>query len=74
MGNLSVGKGATFIYIELIVAALSGYILWLLLSKITTPEVIGTSSTVVAIATIFAVCRIIWYPQWDTTILGENVF
>jgi O-antigen/teichoic acid export membrane protein len=49
----TVRKGAAYIYIEAIIASFSGYLLWLVLSKLTLPEVIGTSSTVISIASIF---------------------
>lgn len=49
------GKGAAYLYIEAIASLVSGYIFWLIMSKLTPSEVIGTSSTVVTFATIVAV-------------------
>jgi O-antigen/teichoic acid export membrane protein len=68
---LSVGKGAAYIYIELIAAALSGYILWLFLSKITTPNVIGTSSTIISLATILAAIVSLGIPNGIPRHLGK---
>lgn len=50
-----IGRGAAYIYIETITSLVSGYIFWLVMSKLTSSEVIGTSSTVVTFATIVAV-------------------
>jgi O-antigen/teichoic acid export membrane protein len=50
-----IGRGAAYIYIETIASLISGYIFWLIMSKLTSSEVIGTSSTVVTFATIVAV-------------------
>jgi O-antigen/teichoic acid export membrane protein len=49
------GRGISYLYIESITMLFSGYIYWLILSKITSPLVIGTSSTVISIAGIFTV-------------------
>lgn len=48
------GRGAIYIYSELMIASFSGYILWLVLSKISTPEVIGITATIVSLGAIFA--------------------
>jgi O-antigen/teichoic acid export membrane protein len=53
LSRQAVAKGAVYIYFENIVATISGYLLWLFLSKVTTPEVIGTASVVVSLAAIF---------------------
>ena len=49
-----VGKGAIFLYIQLISSMVSGYIFLILLSRITTTEIIGTFSLLVSISEIFA--------------------
>ena len=51
----AVGRGAAYIYIEGITSLISGYIFWLVVSKVTTSEIIGTSSTLITFATIIAV-------------------
>ncbi|HKQ21878.1 MAG TPA: hypothetical protein VJS91_07555, partial [Nitrososphaeraceae archaeon] len=51
----AVGRGAAYIYIEGISSLISGYFFWLVVSKVTTSEIIGTSSTLITFATIIAV-------------------
>ena len=51
----AVGRGAAYIYIEGISSLISGYIFWLVVSKVTTSDIIGRSSTLITFATIFAV-------------------
>jgi len=50
-----IGRGAAYVYIEGIASLISGYLFWLIVSKLTSSEVIGTSSTVITFATIVAV-------------------
>lgn len=51
----AIGRGAAYIYIEGITSLVSGYIFWLVVSNLTTSEIIGTSSTLITFATIIAV-------------------
>jgi O-antigen/teichoic acid export membrane protein len=71
LNRVSVGKGAAYIYVEVFVASISGYILWLILSKITTPDVIGTSSTVVSFAYILAAIVSLGIPNGLPRHLGK---
>jgi O-antigen/teichoic acid export membrane protein len=48
------------------------YLLWLFLSRITTPEVIGISSTVISIAVIFSVIVDLGVSRGSTRFLGKN--
>lgn len=50
----------------------SAYVFWLILSKITTPEVIGTSSAVVSLSTIFTTVVIIGVPTGVQRFLGKS--
>lgn len=52
MDKSSIGKGVVYLYIEAITMMFSGYIYWLILSKIIDPSAIGLSSTIIALATI----------------------
>jgi O-antigen/teichoic acid export membrane protein len=52
MDKSSIGKGVIYLYIEAITMLLSGYVYWLILSKIIDPSAIGLSSTIIALATI----------------------
>jgi O-antigen/teichoic acid export membrane protein len=47
-----VGKGAVYLYVENIALMLSGYVFWLVVSKITGPDVIGISATIVSFSAI----------------------
>jgi O-antigen/teichoic acid export membrane protein len=51
----AIGRGAAYIYVESITSLISGYVYWLIVSKIATSEIIGTSSTLITFATIIAV-------------------
>ncbi len=66
------GRGAAYLFIETMVSMLSGYVFWFGLSKITTPEVIGISSTVVSISTIFIVISMIGIPAGIQRFLGKS--
>ena len=59
-------------FIETVVSMLSGYVFWFILSNITTPEVIGISSTIVSISTIFVTVAIIGIPTGIQRFLGKS--
>jgi O-antigen/teichoic acid export membrane protein len=67
-----VGKGAVYIYIESIISAITGYGLWLLLTKITTSAVVGTTSTVITLASIFTTIVAIGIPNSIPRFLGKS--
>jgi O-antigen/teichoic acid export membrane protein len=48
----SIGKGVVYLYIESITTLFSGYVYWLILSKMIDPSSIGLASSVIAFATI----------------------
>lgn len=48
----NLGKGAAFLYIENTTNMISAYVFWIVISKITRPEIIGVSAVVVSIAAI----------------------
>jgi O-antigen/teichoic acid export membrane protein len=55
MDKNTIGKGAAYLYVEAVTMLFSGYIYWLILSKIASPSVIGISSTAISFITIFIV-------------------
>jgi len=72
-----VGKGAIFLYIQLISSMVSGYIFLILLARITTPEIIGTFSLLVSFSEIFANIAIIGLPdsiQHDVSGIKTYIF
>jgi O-antigen/teichoic acid export membrane protein len=50
-----VGRGAAYIYLETIAMMISGYGFWIIMSKISTTNIIGISSAVVSLSAIFTV-------------------
>jgi O-antigen/teichoic acid export membrane protein len=67
-----VGKNATYLYIESIIGLFVAYFLWLVLSRLTSPDVIGVSSTIITLATIFAVVVDLGVSAGSTRFLGRN--
>jgi O-antigen/teichoic acid export membrane protein len=67
-----VGKGAIFLYIQLISSMISGFIFLILLARITTAEIIGTFSLLVAISEIFANIAVIGLPESIQKFVGRS--
>jgi len=67
-----VGKGAIYLYIQLISSMISGYIFLILLARITTTEIIGTFSLLVSISEIFANIAIIGLPDSIQKFVGKS--
>ena len=68
----TLGRGAAYIYIETIASLISGYIFWIIMSKITTSETIGISSTLVSLAGIVAVVANIGIPTGVQRFIGKS--
>jgi O-antigen/teichoic acid export membrane protein len=68
----SIGKGAVYLYVENIVAGISGYAFWLIISKIVSPEIIGISSSIVSFSTILAVIAAFGIPNGIPRFLGRS--
>ena len=66
------GRGAAYIYIETIAALISGYIFWVIISKITTSETIGISSTLISLAGIVTVVASIGIPTGVQRFIGKS--
>jgi len=67
-----VGKGAIYLYIQLISSMVSGFIFFILLARITTTEIIGTFSFLVSISEIFANIAIIGLPDTIQKFVGRS--
>jgi O-antigen/teichoic acid export membrane protein len=67
-----VGKGAIYLYIQLISSMVSGYIFLILLARITTAEIIGTFSLLVSISEIFANIAVIGLPDSIQKFVGRS--
>lgn len=68
-----VGKGVIYLYIQLISSMISGYVFYILLTRITTTEIIGTFSLVISISEIFANIAIIGMPDSIQRFLGKSI-
>lgn len=67
-----VGRGAAYIYVETVASIISGYVFWIIMSKIASTETIGVSSTVVSFAGIVAVLASIGVPTGVQRFIGKN--
>ena len=71
MSKLQIGRGAVYLYIENISSMLFGYAFWFILSRITTPEIVGISSSLISIAAIFISIASIGVPLGAQRFLGK---
>jgi len=67
-----VGKGAIYVYIQLISSMISGYIFFIILAKITTTEIIGIFSLLLALSEIFGNIAILGLPDGMQRFLGKS--
>jgi O-antigen/teichoic acid export membrane protein len=67
-----VGRGAIYLYIQIISSMISGYIFLILLARITTTEIIGTFSLLVSFSEIFANIAIIGLPDSIQKFVGKS--
>jgi O-antigen/teichoic acid export membrane protein len=73
MNKNTIGKGVAYLYIESITMMFSGYVYWLLLSKITSSSIIGTSSTAISFITIFIVVASMGVGGGIQRFLGKSI-
>src|SRR5881409_3648713 len=71
IGN-QVGKGAIYLFVQIISSMISGYIFLILLARITTTDIIGTFSLLVAISEIFANIAVIGLPESIQKFVGRS--
>ena len=67
-----VGEGATYISIQIITSLITGYLFWFILSKITTPEIIGIFAVTVSFADIFANVAVMGISYGVQPFLGKS--
>lgn len=72
MSKVEIGRGAIFVYLENILSMLLGYIFWLLLSRLATPDAIGSAAAVISLATIFSTIGSIGIPTGIQRFLGVS--
>ena len=68
----TVGRGDAYIYVESIASLISGYIFWIIMSKITTSETIGIHSALISFASIVSVIASIGVPTGVQRFLGKS--
>ncbi|CAN5743575.1 hypothetical protein BH23THE1_BH23THE1_34760 [soil metagenome] len=68
----SVRSGAIYIYIETSFSLLLSHIFWILMSKISTPEIIGKSSAIISLAGILAAIANLGIPTEIQRFLGRS--
>lgn len=68
----TIGKGAAYVYIESVASMISGYLFWIIMSKISPTDIIGISSAVVSLAGIFTVVATIGIPTGVQRFLGKS--
>jgi len=66
-----VGRGAIYVYIQLISSMVSGYIFFIILARITTTEIIGIFSLLLALSEIFGNIAILGLPDGMQRFLGK---
>jgi len=69
----TIGKGVAYLYIEAITTMFSGYVYWLILSKIATPSIIGTSSAILSLISIFIVVSSVGVGGGIQKFLGKSI-
>jgi O-antigen/teichoic acid export membrane protein len=66
------GKKVSYVYLDVLIGMFVGYILWLLLSRLTSPDVIGVASTVISVSTIFSIIADLGANRGSTLFLGKS--
>jgi len=70
VSKLEVGKGGAYVYFETISSMVLGYAFWFIMTKISTSEVIGISSAMISLATIFTSIVTLGIPNGVQRFLG----
>jgi O-antigen/teichoic acid export membrane protein len=69
----SIGKGAAYLYVNTITGMISGYIFWLVVSRMSPPEIIGIAGAVVSLASIITIIANLGVPVSIERFLGRTV-
>ena len=67
-----IGRGATYLYVETIISLIMGYLFWIVISKLSTTETVGTSSAVITLAGIFSYIAIVGVDNGAQRFLGKS--
>lgn len=71
--DLRIGKNASYVYMDIIIAMTVGYLLWILLSRLIPPDLIGLASTVISFSTVFSIIADLGVSRGSTIFLGKNI-
>lgn len=66
-----VARGAFYLYVSTLIVSFLGYVFWLVISKLTTPDVVGLASTAVSLAIILSSLTIFGIPTGIQRFLGK---
>lgn len=66
------GRGAAYIYIQIVVSAISAYVFWLIMTQLTSSAVIGTLSAIIAITEILSSFALIGIQDSVQRFLGKT--
>jgi O-antigen/teichoic acid export membrane protein len=71
VSKLQVGRGAVYPYIENIISMIFGHAFWFILSRIISPEIVGISSSLISVTTIFSTIAAVGVPLGAQRFLGK---
>lgn len=72
MNKQVLGRGAVYIYIQIVVSAISAYVFWLIMTQLTSSTVIGTLSALIAITEILSSFALIGIQDSVQRFLGKT--
>ena len=71
LGFGRIAKGAFYLYISTLITSVLGYVFWFIVSKLTSPNIVGLASTAVTIATIAHAFTMLGIPTGIQRFLGK---
>jgi O-antigen/teichoic acid export membrane protein len=74
MSKSQVRSSTVYLYVENITGMLLGYVFWFLMSNLTTPEIIGVSSSLTSLTAIYAAIGSIGIPLTVHRLMGNMYF
>jgi O-antigen/teichoic acid export membrane protein len=72
MSKREVGKSGAYVYLETIASMITGYGFWFIMTRVSTSDVIGISSTVISISVIFTSIVTMGIPNGVQRFLGKS--
>jgi O-antigen/teichoic acid export membrane protein len=72
LSSPAIGRGAVYLYLHFLASIISGYIFWILITRFTTTETIGTFALIISLAEIFANIAILGLPDGIQRFLAKS--